>query len=71
MESQNQSPPDDRDVRRPCWPTHRTVDSESGGDQMQARATCRVHPLQTDEGCIAAHALIETMLTPTTHRFDD
>ena len=38
---------------------------------MQALSTCRVHPLQTDEGCTAAHALIETMLNPTTHRFND
>ena len=63
-------------IRRPrrslsMWPTHRTVDSESSGDQMQALSTCRVHSLQTDEGCTAAHALIATMLNPTTHRFDD
>lgn len=34
---------------------------------MQALPACRVHTLQVDEGCTAAHALIETMLNPTAH----
>ena len=34
---------------------------------MQTLPACRVHPLQVDEGCTAAHAVTETMLNPTTH----
>lgn len=32
---------------------------------MQALPACRVYPLQVDERCPAAHALIEAMLNPT------
>lgn len=48
-------------------PTDRALDSEWSGNQMQALPACRVHPLQVNEGCTAAHALIETMLNPTAH----
>ena len=34
---------------------------------MQALPAYRVRPLQVDEGCTAAHAVIEAMLKPTAH----
>ena len=34
---------------------------------MQTLSACRVHPLHVDEGYTAAHAVTETMLSPTAH----